>query len=79
MTAVFIFGGAMTVATTSRAQDSKTVIKHDDGDKTVIKKRMMTCLETRKLSFTRTVTDVSTLEEVRGWHGPLFFKAHYCA
>ncbi|MGA9428428.1 MAG: hypothetical protein WBV65_02745 [Xanthobacteraceae bacterium] len=39
MTAVFIFGGAMTVATTSRAQDSKTVIKHDDGDKTVIKKK----------------------------------------
>ena len=40
MTAIFILSGAMTVATTVRAQeDSKTVIKHDDGDKTVIKKK----------------------------------------
>jgi hypothetical protein len=40
MTAMFILSGAMTVATTVQAQeDSKTVIKHDDGDKTVIKKK----------------------------------------
>lgn len=40
MTAVFILSGAMTVVTTVQAQDeSKTVIKHDNGDKTVIKKK----------------------------------------
>lgn len=39
MTAAFIFTGGMAVVTTARAQDTKTIIKHDDGDKTVIKKK----------------------------------------
>jgi hypothetical protein len=38
LAATFIFSGTMAGITTVRAQDSTTVIKHDDGDKTVIKK-----------------------------------------
>jgi hypothetical protein len=38
LTAAFIFTGTMAGITAVRADDSKTVIKHDDGDKTVIKK-----------------------------------------
>jgi len=39
MAAAFVFSGAMAVTTTVRAEDSKTIIRHDDGDKTVIKKK----------------------------------------
>ncbi len=38
MTAAFIFTGTMAGITAVRAEDSTTVIKHDDGDKTVVKK-----------------------------------------
>jgi hypothetical protein len=38
LAATFIFSGTMAGITTVRAQDSTTVIKHDDGEKTVIKK-----------------------------------------
>lgn len=38
LTAVFVFTGAMAAVTAVEAQDSKTVIKHDDGDKTIVKK-----------------------------------------
>jgi len=37
LTAAFIFSGAMATITTARA-DSTTIIKHGDGDKTVVKK-----------------------------------------
>ncbi|HUI14278.1 MAG TPA: hypothetical protein VL048_12505 [Xanthobacteraceae bacterium] len=37
MTAMFIFTGAMATITTAQA-DSTTIVKHGDGDKTVIKK-----------------------------------------
>ncbi|MGC1780543.1 MAG: hypothetical protein WBB34_21620 [Xanthobacteraceae bacterium] len=39
MTAAFIFTGAMATVTTVRADETTTVVKHDDGDKTVIKKQ----------------------------------------
>jgi hypothetical protein len=39
LTAAFVVTGSMAVITTARAQDSKTIIKHDDGDKTVVKKK----------------------------------------
>lgn len=38
LAATFIFSGTMAGITTVRAQDLTTIIKHDDGDKTVIKK-----------------------------------------
>ena len=39
LTASFIFTGAMAAVTTVRADETTTVIKHDDGgDKTVVKK-----------------------------------------
>jgi hypothetical protein len=38
LTATFIFTGTMAGITAVRAEDSTTVIKHDDGDKTVVKK-----------------------------------------
>ena len=38
MMAAFIFTGAMASITTVRADDATTVIRHDDGDKTVVKK-----------------------------------------
>ena len=38
MTAAFILSGTMAGITTVQAEDSTTVIKHDDGDKTVVKK-----------------------------------------
>ncbi len=37
MTAAFIFTGTMATITTVQA-DETTVIRHDDGDKTVVKK-----------------------------------------
>jgi hypothetical protein len=37
LTAAFIFTGTMATITTARA-DSTTVIRHGDGDKTVVKK-----------------------------------------
>jgi hypothetical protein len=39
MTATFIFTGVMAGITTVRADETTTVIKHDDGDKTVVKKQ----------------------------------------
>jgi hypothetical protein len=38
LTAAFILTGTMASITTVRADESTTVIKHDDGDKTVVKK-----------------------------------------
>ena len=38
LTAAFILSGTMAGITTVRADDSTTVIKHDNGDKTVVKK-----------------------------------------
>ena len=38
LTAAFIFSGTMAGITTVRADEATTVIKHDDGDKTVVKK-----------------------------------------
>jgi hypothetical protein len=39
ITAVFVLSGALAATTPLRAEDSTTVIKHDDGDKTVVKKK----------------------------------------
>jgi len=39
MAAVFVFSGVMATATVVRAEDSTTIIKHDNGDKTVIHKK----------------------------------------
>ena len=38
LTATFIFTGVMAGITTVRADETTTVIKHGDGDKTVVKK-----------------------------------------
>jgi hypothetical protein len=39
MSAAFILSGAMAVFTTAQAEDNTTIIRHDDGNKTVIKKK----------------------------------------